>query len=399
MEIHNNKLFIGAFAAEQLARRYGTPLYVYDAETIRRQYQRLSASVPYAPVGFFYACKANTNPVLLEVFRRLGAGLETVSQGEVLAGLHAGFRPDQILFTCSNLTESELDFLIAQGICVNLDSLLQLEKWAARKGSRRVALRVNLGIGLGHHRHVVTGGSDSKFGIHAGQFALAKSIAAQHGLRIVGLQQHIGSNILDHRGMLQAAEALLRAARQFPDLEFVDFGGGIGVPYRPGERPFAVRRWGRAMACMFRGFCAAYGRPLRMVFEPGRYLVAEAGTLLVTVTDIKTTPSRTFIGVDSGFNHLARPALYGAYHTVVNASRVRGRTARATVAGNICEAGDLFAADRALSNSRVGDVLAILNVGAYGFSMSSNYNSRPRPAEVLVSGRRVRLIRERERWQ
>ncbi len=399
MEIRGNKLYIGAFAAERLARRYGTPLYVYDAETIRRQYQKLTASVPYSPVGYFYACKANTNPVLLEMFRRLGAGLETVSRGEVLAGLRAGFRPDQILFTCSNMTEAELDFLIAQGICANLDSLSQLQRWGLRKGAPHVSLRVNLGIGLGPHRHVVTGGGDSKFGIHAGQFDQARAIAARHGLRIVGLQQHIGSNILDHRGMLRAVEALLRVARQFPNLEFVDFGGGFGVPYRPEERPFAVRQWGRSMARMFRAFCAAYGRPLRMVFEPGRYLVAEAGILLVTVTDIKTTPERTFVGVDSGFNHLARPALYGAYHMVVNASRVHGRTARVTVAGNICESGDLFAANRPLPPTRVGDVLAILNAGAYGFSMSSNYNSRPRPAEVLVSRNRARLIREREAWE
>jgi len=398
MYVRDNALHIGDIKAERLAQRYGTPLYVYDEDVIRRRCTEFVRSIPYEKLKVYYAAKANTNLHILRIMRRLGAGLETVSPGEVLTGFRAGFKSDQILFTCSNIADEELRFLIQNRIMANLDSLNQLEKWGRLNPGSRMAVRINCGIGVGHHEHVVTGGHESKFGIYCAEVATAKRIAQAHRLKIVGVQQHIGSNILDHCALIEAAKALLEVARQFDGLDYVDFGGGFGVPYKPGEKRLRLRRFGREATALFNRFCEDYGKKLTMVFEPGRYLVAEAGVLLARITDIKTTPSKKFVGVDSGFHHLARPALYGSYHPIVNASRVRGKREVVSIAGNLCEAGDLFARDRAITRPTVGALIAILNAGAYGFSMSSTYNSRPRPAEVLVSGCRSRLIRPRESW-
>lgn len=399
MDVRENRLYLGGVPAEELAQRYGTPLYVYECEAIARRYADLIEHIPYRPLRIHYACKANSNPEILRFIRGLGAGAETVSPGEIRLAREAGFEPEEILFTCSNIGRAELQFVLEQGVTVHLDSLTQLRHCGELAPGKRVSLRINQGIGAGHHRHVITGGPESKFGIPVEQLPEALALARHYGLRVVGLHQHIGSNVLDEGVLLEAMEAQLRTAATIPGLEFIDLGGGLGIPYRPEETPLAIERLGRAMAERFVQFCLAYGHTLELILEPGRYLVAESGTLLATVTDIKRTPERTFVGIDTGFNHLLRPALYGAYHEIVNASRVEGEKEVACVAGNICESGDLFAHDRLLPRFREGDILAILKVGAYGYAMSSNYNARPRPAEVLVEGNQVRLIREREPWE
>jgi len=394
MDIRDNRLFLGGIAAEELVVRYGTPLYVYEAETIVRRYQDLIEHIPYRPLRIHYALKANSNPEVLRLLRRLGAGAETVSPGEIRLAKEAGFQ--EILFTCSYIGRAELHRAIEEGATVHLDSLAQIRHCGEIAPGGRVSLRINQGIGAGHHRHVVTGGAESKFGIPVAQLREALELAGEYRLNVVGLHQHIGSNILDERILLRAAEAQLATARSVEGLEFIDLGGGLGIPYRPEERPLDIRRFGAALAGRFEAFCREYGRPLTLILEPGRYLVGESGTLLATVTDIKRIPERTFVGIDSGMNHLIRPALYGAYHEIVNASRVEGEREVACLVGNICESSDFFARDRPLPLFREGDIVAIRNVGAYGYTMSSQYNTRPRPAEVLVERGQARLIRERE---
>jgi diaminopimelate decarboxylase len=396
MQVKNNQLCLGQVEAESLAREYGTPLYVYEEEVIRSRFAGLVEAIPYPALRIHYACKANGNVEILKLLRALGANAETVSRGEILLALRAGFAPAQILHTCSNISAEEMRFVIDSGVMVNLDSLAQLRHYGEWNPGACVSLRINSGIGAGHHPHVVTGGPDSKFGIDAAQLHGARALAEEHHLRIVGVHQHIGSNVLDVELLVAAMQALLGSAATFTGLEFVDFGGGLGVPYRPDEKPLDVRQFGARVAELFGLFCHQYGRELTMVLEPGRYLVAEAGTLLATVTDVKRTAFRTFVGVDTGFNHLVRPAMYGSYHPILNASRVDGLEDAVTVAGNLCESGDVLARDRAIAGCQEGDILAILNAGAYGFSMSSNYNARPRPAEVMVCGGRARVIRPRE---
>lgn len=396
MEIKDNQLYLGGIRAIDLAQEYGTPLYVYEEDTIRARYAELVESIPYGKLKIHYACKANANVEILKLLRTLGANVETVSKGEILLALKAGFQPSQILYTCSNITAEELHFVLQSGIMINLDSLTQLRRCGECRPGSSISIRTNQGIGAGHHAHVITGGPESKFGIDVAQLEEAKDIAEQYHLTIIGVHQHIGSNILDEAILLEAMRALLATAAKLPHLEFVDFGGGFGIPYRPDDRRLNIHLFGEKASVLFSDFCRRYGRELTMVLEPGRYLVAEAGTLLATVTDVKRAPHRTFVGIDTGFNHLIRPAMYGAYHPIVNASHVHGKEEVVTVAGNLCESGDVFAKDRKLTVCEEGDILAILNVGAYGFSMSSNYNARPRPAEISVSGGRARVIRERE---
>lgn len=379
-----------------LIRQYGSPLYVYDADCIRTRYRKLQSLVDYPRVQIHYACKANSNPHILKLLRKEGAAIEAVSPGEVVLALEAGYKPEQIIFTCCNIAQSELVWLVAQRITINLDSLNQIRWYGELKPGSDVSIRVNQGIGAGHHAHVITGGPTSKFGIDIQQLDEAIAIANKYELTLSGIHQHIGSNILRVPMFLKAIHALLTTAQDLPDLQFIDFGGGFGVPYRPNERPLNIKRLGKLITAALNEFSATSGRQPLIRFETGRYLVAEAGRLLVTVTDIKRTPYKTFVGVDSGFNHLIRPALYNAYHPILNLSRPKARVETVTIAGNICESGDVFAKDRSLPMPKVGDVLAILNSGAYGYAMSSNYNQRPRPAEVLVEGSHSRLIRKRE---
>ena len=399
MVVKNNKVWLGRYRAESLVKKYGTPLYVYEADTIKSRYSNLVENIKYSSLKVHYAVKANSNLYLLKLIKKLGAGVETVSLGEVLISLKSGFKPDRIIYTCSNITKDELKSLIEKGIRVNLDSLSQIKLWGEIKPGSSISLRLNQGIGAGNHNHVITGGPESKFGVDIRQINEVQALARKYKLSINGIQQHIGSGILGEETFLKAMRALLKTAYRFPDLEFIDFGGGFGIPYRPNEKSLDLKHLGPLIVKTLRGFSKDYGRNLTIIFEPGRYLVAEAGTLLVQVTEIKKNPTKTFVGTDSGFNHLIRPAMYGSYHEVVNASRIKGKKVKVSVVGNICESADFFAKDRLLTIPRQGEILAILNAGAYGFSMSSNYDLRPRPAEVLIEGSRTKLIRRREKLE
>jgi diaminopimelate decarboxylase len=401
----DNRLCIGSRPADQLAQEFGTPLYVYDEAVIRQRCADLRAAFRGAQPDFHYALKANFNPSLLRILKEEGFCIDAVSPHEVRLALELGFRPTQILFTGSNVTEEDLAYCIAQQVPVNLGSLDEVERFGRLNPGGTLSVRINPEVGAGHHHHVITGGPDSKFGIWSTDRAKLDPVLAKHGLRLCGIHAHIGSGILRTDDMLTAMEMILGAAQHYQGLDFIDFGGGFGVPYRQDEKPLPLGELGSYMSERFMTFGRSYGRPLKMKLEPGRYVMAEAGTLLVRVTTVKSTPAHTFVGTDSGMNHLVRPAMYGSYHAIANASRVDGPSRPVVVAGNVCEAGDVFTQnengpeDRPLADPQVGDVLAILNAGAYGFSQSTQYNLRPRPAEVLVNAQGAHLIRHRESYE
>lgn len=362
---------------------FGTPVYGYDESTIQRQCALLSESLPNA--SFYYSCKTNNNPALLEIIRTAKMGAEAVSVEELQHLQSVGFKKQDISFTCSNLTEKELKYAARASGCIHLDSLHQIMLWGKNQLGTRISLRINQGIGAGHHRNVITGGDGSKFGITLADLPEAKKIADQYNLTVSSLHQHIGSNILDESIMLGAIEMLLETAREFPDVTDLNFGGGFGVPYQPKENPFDVKKFSKAFVKLITSFETQEKRTINVSFEPGRFLVAQAGVLLVHVVDIKETNEHTFVGVNSGFNHLLRPVLYDTYHHIENLSRPRARRGSVTVTGNICESGDIFAKNRTIPMPHIGDVLAFYDAGAYGMSMASKYNMRTLPNEVLIT--------------
>jgi diaminopimelate decarboxylase len=378
---------------------------VYEEAVVREQARYLRRCFAGAAPEIHYAMKANNNPALLRILLEEGLGIDAVSPFEVRLALEVGFTPGTILFTGANLTEEELRYGLEKSVTVNVGSLTELEHFGRLAAGGQVAVRLNPDVGAGHHHHVITGGKHSKFGIYVTQAGEIDTVLRRHRLRLTGVHAHIGSGILRTDDMLEAMDITLAAARRFPALEFIDFGGGFGIPYRPGEKPLALEELGSAMCERFTEFRKEYGSPVRMKLEPGRLLVAQAGTLLTRVTSVKMTPAHTFVGTDSGFNHLIRPAFYGAYHEIMNASATDGAPQPVVIAGNICESGDVFTQsqdgpeDRHVPRPEVGHLLAIRDAGAYGMVLSSQYNMRPRPSEVLVTEGQARLIRRRETYE
>jgi diaminopimelate decarboxylase len=396
----SEELKIGNFTAKELVEKFGTPLFVYDENLIRSRYNELKQSLnSLTNKKILYACKANSNVEIVKVLKNEGAGMDVVSPGEVYACLKSGCKSEEILFTGNNMTNEELDYAVNEGVLLNLGDLSTLERYGKKFPGTSVCVRINPDVGGGHHEHVITGGVESKFGIYFTDIKEVMSIAEKYNLKISGIHQHIGSNILDAETFLGAIKVLLKAAKELPDLDFIDFGGGLGIPYKPGEHRLNLGELTKQTAVLFKNFCREYGKDVSFWIEPGRYLVGESGFLLTTVNTIKSNPSYKYVGTDSGFNHLVRPAMYGSYHEIVNTSNPGGELETVTVCGNICESGDIFARDRKLPLIKEGDILALLNAGAYGYSMASNYNTRPLPAEVLVSGDQVKLIRRKETFE
>lgn len=400
--IKNNKFYIDKFSCEDLIAEFGSPLYVYNGQTFRDRFNSLANAFDYPKIRIYYACKSNTNINVLKIFKELGSNVDTVSPGEIFIALKAGFKPEDLLFTPNNPSSEEMKYAIDRNIMVTVGSLSIIEEYAKIGGSRDICIRVNPDIGFGHHGYVITGGPKSKFGIYFDQMDRARDLASKLGLNIKGIHAHIGSGILEVDQFIEAMDMVLKTAGTMGDLDFVDFGGGIGVPYKPEEKPFDLDNFGKKASDFMRDFSGKYGRGLEFCFEPGKYLTAEAGYLLIKVTNRKETPLYKFVGTDSGFNHLIRPILYGSYHNIINCSNPDGKAEEVVVAGNICESGDVFTVGpdgpepRKIPEAKIGDILAITHAGSYGFTMASNYNSRPRPAEVLIEDGKVRLIRKRE---
>ncbi len=379
-----------------LAQEFGTPLYVYDGDKIKRQYKRLSAAFQGIETRFLYACKALNNINVMRLLLKEGAGLDAVSINEVEIGLIAGFQPQDILFTPNCVSMQEYERAVELGVRINIDNISILEQFGDRYGnSVPVCVRLNPHIMAGGNVNISTGHIDSKFGISIHQLRHLTRVVKSHNIQINGLHMHTGSDILDAEVFLRGAELLFDAAEHFPDLEYLDFGSGFKVAYKEGDVTTDIEALGAAISARFAQFCKDYGRELTLMFEPGKFLVSEAGVLLVKVSVVKQTTATVFAGVDSGQNHLIRPMFYNAHHDIVNVSNPEGTPRIYTIVGNICET-DTFGYDRKLTEVREGDVLAIKNAGAYAFTMSNNYNARFRPAEVLLLDGKAHLIRKRE---
>lgn len=382
----------------ELAQKYGTPLYLYDADAVVRHYRELYNFIPWPKLKIHYALKANYNVALLRALRAAGAGLDTVSPAEVRLALALGFDRNDIIFTANNLTDAEADEVQSFGVLFNIGSLSRLAKYGRKYPGSRICLRFNPDVVDGDSAKTATGGDLAKFGILMQDIDKVLALVREHGLHVVGLHEHTGSGLQHTESVFQSMKNLMKlaTAENFPELEFLDFGGGFKVPYKPEEHRVDYPAMGREIARLFREFCAGYGRELAMYFEPGKYIVAESGWLLTTVNTVKYNRTRTIAGCDAGFPQLIRPVLYGAYHTIENLSNPDGRPAVYDVCGNICETGDRFAEQRELPEVREGDVLAIANAGAYCYSMGGIYNLRAMPPEVVVENGSARLTRRRQ---
>lgn len=385
-----------------LLQTYGSPLYVYDEETLRLRCQEMKNLVDAENFEVHFSAKANTNVELLKIIRTEGLKVDAISPGEIYLEELAGFTSDDIMFVSNNISAAEMKQVANKDIYISLDSLNQLDTWGQINPGSEVCLRINTGIGAGFDDKVITAGEHTKFGIDPDELDEARAVADRYNLKITGLNHHVGSLFLEGTEFLAAAERLLQIAAGFTGLRLIDLGGGFGIPYaKNSESRLDLQQLGARLSKIFSDWVDSH-YPVRLVIEPGRYIVAESGVLLATVTSIKKTKQHKYIGCDAGFNTLIRPAFYGSYHEVEIAARdpssSSAATEKVTLVGPICESGDVLASERLLPACRKQDAVIIYDTGAYGYAMSSTYNSRPRPAEVLIDQQgEVRLIRPAER--
>jgi diaminopimelate decarboxylase len=396
MELVNNKYVMsGGIDPLELCKTYGTPLYVYDASVIERQYKRLAGAFDYPKFKIHYACKALTNLNVMRLLRQLGAGADCVSVQEVQLSLMAGYKPDDIIYTPNFASVEEFGEAVKLGVRINIDAIPMLENWGLQHKDVPVCLRINPHLMAGGNEKISVGHIDSKFGISIHQLPHVLRVVENQGLRVEGLHMHTGSDILDVDIFLRGADILFEAARKFPDLQYIDLGSGFKVPYKPDDIETDVEELGEKLSARFAEFCKEYGRELELIVEPGKFLVSESGYLFARCSLVKQTTSTTFIGLDTGLNHLIRPMFYGSYHKIVNVTEPTFKPRIYTVVGNICET-DTFGSDRRIAEAVEGDIIGFYNAGAYGWMMASNYNSRFRPAEVLIYKGKAHLIRKRE---
>ncbi len=383
----------------KIAKNYGSPVYVYDAEKISSQYKRLTnAFKSVKTLKINYAVKALSNISILKLFKTLGSGIDTVSIQEVQLGLAAGFLPEQIIFTPNGVSLTEIEEAAKLGIQINIDNLAILEQFGTKHPNVPVCIRINPHVMAGGNSNISVGHIDSKFGISIHQIPHLLRIVENTKMTINGIHMHTGSDILDIDVFLYASEILFETAKQFKNLDFIDFGSGFKVPYKVGDIETNIEELGKKLSFRFNQFCKDYGKELTLAFEPGKFLVSESGTFLATVNAVKQTTSTVFAQIDSGFNHLIRPMFYGSHHDIINISNPNGRERFYTVVGYICET-DTFGNNRRINEINEGDILCFKNAGAYCFSMASNYNSRYRPAEVLWYNKKAHLIRKRETFE
>jgi len=382
----------------ELVEKYDAPLYVYDGAVIERQFKRLTEVFKVPKLILNYACKALTNISILKFLKQLGAGLDCVSVQEVKMGLRAGFAPNEIMYTPSGVSFMEIDEAIELGVRINVDNLPLLEYIGKKDTKIPVCIRFNPHIKAGGNDKISVGSVNSKFGISYQQVPYVQQLVDTYEIKVEGLHMHTGSDIKEVDVFLQGAEILLGLAKDFPDLDFIDLGSGFKVAYKANDKITNIDELGAKMSERFNRFCRSYGRDLTLIFEPGKFLVSESGYFLVKVNVVKQTTAKLFIGVDSGLNHLIRPMFYDAHHHIVNVSNPKGEKKLYDVVGYICET-DTFAENRAIEETKAGDLLAFFNAGAYCFSMASNYNSRFRPAEVFVYNGVDYLVRKRETFE
>lgn len=373
-----------------LIAEYGSPLYVYNEPILRQRCREMTSLVSYPHFAVNYSTKANCNLALLKIIRDEGLSVDAMSPGEIHVELQAGFPPERILYVSNNVSTDEMRFAIERDIRVSVDSVSQLERYGRLNPGGDVVVRFNPDVGAGHHENVVTGGKTTKFGVQRTLIDDVKRVLHEHDLRLVGVNQHIGSLFMDGAPYRESVISLLTIAEQFDDLDFVDFGGGFGIPYQKqdGEPRLDLRAIGEMLDETLHAWADEYGKAVTFKIEPGRYIVAECGVLLGTVHALKQTYGRAYVGTDLGFNVVMRPVLYDSHHDIEvyrAGDRPSERKAPVYVVGNICESGDIIAKNRLLPEIFEGDALGVMDAGAYGFAMASNYNNRLRPAEVLIA--------------
>jgi diaminopimelate decarboxylase len=398
MELNQGKYQVAGLNLLDLVENYGSPIYVYDSESMIQQYERMKDSFSVKHLKINYAAKALTNINVLKLFRKLGSGLDAVSIQEVKLGLEAGFIPSEILFTPNSVSVREIEKAVQLGVRINIDNIDVLEYFGTTHPKIPICIRINPHIMAGGNENISVGHIDSKFGISIHQMPLVKRLVETLKIHIEGIHMHTGSDILDIDVFMQAADILFDIAKGFKNLAYIDFGSGFKVKYKNEDYETDIEQFGTEMSEKFNTFCKEYGKELTLMFEPGKFLVSNSGYFLVKTNAIKQTTSTVFACIDSGFNHLIRPMFYNSYHEIVNISNPEGRQKIYTVVGYICET-DTFGWNRRLNEVRVGDVLAFRNAGAYGYMMASNYNSRYRPAEVLIHNGQDYLIRKRESFE
>tara|TARA_B100000242_G_C43022800_1_gene476065 strand:+ start:97 stop:1302 length:1206 start_codon:yes stop_codon:yes gene_type:complete len=380
----------------EATKKFGTPLYVYNSEKIRAQYTRLTKAFKQVKkLQLNYAVKALSNISVLKYINKLGAGIDTVSVQEVLLGIKAGYVPEKIIYTPNGVSIEEIKEVSKMGVKINIDNLNTLEQFGNIHPEIPVCIRINPHVMAGGNSKISVGHIDSKFGISIHQIPLLLRIVENTNIRVNGIHMHTGSDILDTEVFIHATEILFQVAKQFRFLEFIDFGSGFKVPYHKGDNETNIEELGIKLSDRFNRFCEEYQKDLTLIFEPGKFLVSDAGSFLCSVNSIKQTTSTIFAQVDTGFNHFLRPMMYGSNHQIENISNPDGSERFYSVVGYICET-DTFATNKKISKISEGDILNIKNAGAYCFSMSSNYNSRYRPAEVFYIDNKLMLIRKRE---
>ncbi|NMB97017.1 MAG: diaminopimelate decarboxylase [Clostridiaceae bacterium] len=398
-----NTNFYGKTSPNKLIKEFGSPLYVYNEAIFRQRCREMANLIPIENFKSNFSIKANSNIELLKIAREEGLHADAMSPGEIFVLLKAGFKPEEILYISNNVSEEEMKYAIDRGIIVSVDSLTQLEMLGRINKGGKVAVRFNPGVGAGHHEKVVTAGKKTKFGINLDLVDEVSEMIKKYDLDLVGINQHIGSLFMDAGAFVEAVKYILEVAKQFEDIEFIDFGGGFGIPYhkQEGQPRLDLKQVGKKLAEIIKAWMKEYDKEIKIKIEPGRYIVAESGVLLGTVYAKKKNYGHTYIGTDLGFNTLMRPVMYDSYHDIEVYKN--GKPADETetevvdIVGNICESGDIMAKERNLPVIDEGDIIGVMDAGAYGYSMSSNYNNRLRPAEVLIQlDGTPKLIRRRD---
>ncbi|MCS7298742.1 MAG: diaminopimelate decarboxylase [Spirochaetia bacterium] len=384
-----------------IARKFETPIYLYNLNKVVENFSNLYHNIPYKNKRILFAMKSNFNYDILKTIRQLGGGIDAISIGEIEYALDVGFKKEDILFTGIGISNEDLEFCFRKGITPNVGSIDLLERIGSKYQGARISIRINPDYGAGHHDHVITGGPQSKFGIYETYLERVKEISKKYDLKIIGIHFHIGSGALDYSVYTEAIKKALDISLMFEDIEFIDIGGGIGIPYRPDQKEFDVKSFGIRITEMMEDFSSREKRDVKLFLEPGRYLVAESGVLLTRVVEIKETPLYKFVIVDTGFNHLVRPVMYGSYHEIINLSNLDGEGEEVVVAGNVCESGDIFTRDdngivpRLLKKARYGDIIGIFDAGAYGYAMASHYNLRKLPKEIVIRNGNIKVSKKK----
>ena len=381
-----------------LVDKYGAPLYVYDSAVMKANYERFMNAFDVKDLKVHYACKALSNISILKLFKSWGAGLDCVSIQEIRLGLMAGFESHEILFTPNNISEEEFDLAVQLGVNINVDNFDMLEYFGSTYPDYPICIRINPHMMAGGNRKISVGHIGSKFGISIHQLPLIERIVNSFNINVAGIHVHTGSDILDSEIFVKAAKLVFSVVDKFDSVKYIDFGSGFKVAYKEGGLATDIEEFGKEFSDTFNEYCQSRGRDYELKFEPGKYLVSNAGYFLARTNVVKQTTSTTFVGIDSGMNHLIRPMFYDAFHQIENISNPEGKKKIYSIVGYICET-DTFGVDRQLNEVRKHDILMFKNAGAYCYSMASNYNSRYRPPEVLLHDGNDYLIRQRESFE